>query len=174
MGSHASSERARGDVERVMDALRRLVRMLRVSSKRAETSTGLSGARLFVLEKLSQVGPCSIVDLARETTTDASSVSVVVAALVAQGLAARGRSEKDARRAEIAITRRGRAALARPPKTAQAAWIEALTAMSPARRRGLARALEGFVRDVGAEAITPTMLLEDGPPKRASTRRRRS
>jgi len=157
-----------------MDALRRLVRMLRVTSKRAESSTGLSGARLFVLEKLSQIGPCSIVDLAGETTTDASSVSVVVAALVELGLAARGRSEKDARRAEISITRRGKSALARRPRTAQAAWIEALVAMPAGRRRELARALEGFVRDVGADALAPTMLLEDGrTSKRPRAGRRR-
>ena len=42
----------RPDMVAVMDALRRVVRALRVSARAAERRFGISGAQLFVLEKL--------------------------------------------------------------------------------------------------------------------------
>src|SRR4051794_8130303 len=71
-----------GDVRAIMDAIRRIVRVLRVSSRAAEKQVGLSGAQLFVLHKLADTPALSLNELADRTRTHQSSVSVVVQRLV--------------------------------------------------------------------------------------------
>src|ERR1700693_6047167 len=51
MGAHASA-----DARAVLDAIRRIVRLLRPSDRAAEKKTGLSGAQLFVLQQLRAAG----------------------------------------------------------------------------------------------------------------------
>src|SRR5258705_12597176 len=118
MGSQAS-EGARGDAQRALESLRRLVRYLRLGARAAEQRTGASSAQLFVLQQLAEAPSASLADLAGRTLTDASSVSTVVARLVAQGLVARRRAAGDRRRVELALTPRGRALLVRAPALSQ-------------------------------------------------------
>src|SRR5215217_2732988 len=73
-GSAAAGGR---DVRAVLDAIRRIVRVLRVSSRAAEKQVGLSGAQLFVLHKLEDAPALSLNELADRTRTHQSSVSVV-------------------------------------------------------------------------------------------------
>ena len=61
----------------IMDALRRVVRALRVSARTAERRFGISGAQLFVLERLAEASAPSVDDLAKRTLTHQSSVSLV-------------------------------------------------------------------------------------------------
>src|SRR3954449_11206732 len=81
------------DIRDVMDAIRRIVRVLRVSSRAAEKQGGLSGAQLFVLHKLADAPALSLNELADRTRTHQSSVSVVVQRLVDRELVARARSD---------------------------------------------------------------------------------
>jgi DNA-binding MarR family transcriptional regulator len=83
MGSHTNSTAARP--RDVLDSLRRIVQVLRESSRRAERQLGISGAQLFVLEKLAEAPSQSLNELAERTHTHQSSVSTVVARLVKRG-----------------------------------------------------------------------------------------
>src|SRR6185503_8449790 len=116
MGSHVSPPPApvrREEVAAALNAIRRIVRALRLAGSAAERSLGVSGAQLFVLQQLAEGKAPSIADIAAQTATDPSSVSVVVSRLVERGLAARRVSRADARRAEVVITPSGRALLRR-------------------------------------------------------------
>src|SRR5262249_25448330 len=108
MGSHISVER---DTRTVMDGLRHVVRVLRVAARAAEKRAGVSGAQLFVLQKLDGQGALSIGELAGQTATDQSSVSVVVSRLADRKLVARKHGTRDARRVEVSLTSRGKAVL---------------------------------------------------------------
>ena len=77
------------DSARVLDAIRRLVRHLRLADRAAQGELGISGAQLFVLVELGKTGSLSLNDLAARTRTDQSSVSVVVSRLVDAGLVTR-------------------------------------------------------------------------------------
>src|SRR5215831_15397476 len=88
------------DMVFVMDALRRVVRALRASARAAERRFGISGAQLFVLEKLAEAPARAVDDLAARTLTDQSSVSIVLTRLERRGLVARRQSTEDARRVE--------------------------------------------------------------------------
>ena len=154
------------DVTMAMNAIRRIVRALRVSSRASEKALGVSAAQLFVLQQLaegaarSEAAP-SIAQLAELTATDPSSVSVVVSRLVARNLAARRPSKVDGRRAEVVITPAGRALLQRSPPPVQERLIAALTELPPARRRELAAGLDAVVGSLGAADQSASMFFED-------------
>jgi len=56
-------------VRRVLDAVRRIVQVLRVSSRAAEKLVGLSAAQLFVLHRLEETQAISLNELAERTLT---------------------------------------------------------------------------------------------------------
>jgi DNA-binding MarR family transcriptional regulator len=116
-------------------------------------------AQLFVLQKLAEASDLSIAELASRTFTDPSSVSVVVARLVRAGLVVRARDRRDARRARLALTRRGRRLLARAPRAGQEALIAALDRMPVARRRRLGTLLNDLTRRLGV-AARPQLLFD--------------
>src|SRR3954468_12674201 len=99
MGPHTSTGTSTGDVDVriVLDGVRRIVQSLRESSRRAEKRVGMSGAQLFVLQKLEEAPAQSLNDLAGRTHTHQSSVSTIVARLVERGLVTRMRSPRDGR-----------------------------------------------------------------------------
>ncbi len=145
----------------MLDAVRQLVRSLRLSAREAERRTGLSMAQLFVLQQLAEEPDLSLGELARRTFTDRSSVSVVTSRLVRAGLVARTRSPEDARRARLALTRRGSALLARAPRAGQERLIEAVGRMPMARRRHLGGLLKDLIYNMGAATEPPRLLFDD-------------
>jgi DNA-binding MarR family transcriptional regulator len=160
------------DVRTVMDALRRLVRALRLSARAAEKTVGISGAQLFVLQELAAAPADSLGALAARTHTDQSSVSVVVRRLVERGLVARRSAPADARRVELALTTPGRAVLRRAPEPVQKRLVAALARLSPPRRRVLARTLAEIADAAVPDAKRPGMFFEDDATRRGRRRRR--
>ena len=159
MGSKVFS--AERETRQVLDAIRRLVRSLRESSRAAEKRVGLSGAQLFVLQALDRSGPLSVNELAAATVTHQSSVSVVVARLVAQGLVSRFQSARDRRRLDLSLTAKGRKLLRRSPGAAQERLIDGLRRMSGAERQTLAASLQRLVKRMGIESGAPSMFFEE-------------
>jgi DNA-binding MarR family transcriptional regulator len=146
----------------ILDDLRRIVQALRESSRASERATGLSGAQLFALATIAEAtDPLSVNDLATRTRTHQSSVSVVVQRLVGAGLVRRVTSPRDARRRELAVTARGRAALRRAPDAAQAQLITGIEGLPRATRLTLARALRHLAATMRLGAAAPAMFFEE-------------
>jgi DNA-binding MarR family transcriptional regulator len=156
----------------ILDAIRRIVRALRESSRGAERSIGLGAAQLFVLQRLAGAPPLSLNELAHRTVTHQSSVSVVVSKLVHGGLVARTRNATDGRRVEIVLTRLGRALLARAPAAAQDRLIGALGILGGAARKDLARRLGHLVEAMALPPQHPPMFFETAP--RGASRKSRA
>jgi DNA-binding MarR family transcriptional regulator len=160
------------DVRYATDHLRRIVRALRVSARSAEKATGLSGAQVFVLQKLAEAPATSLGELALRTATDQSSVSVVVSRLVGRRLAVRQESKKDARRVEIRLTEAGRRVLRRSPKAMQDQLLEALGRMPSASRRRLAVALGELVAQMNLDGEVGMFFEEEPSSTRSPSVRR--
>jgi DNA-binding MarR family transcriptional regulator len=158
MGSHTSRV---GEVRTVLDAIRVIVQNLRESSRWAEKYVGMSGAQLFVLQKLEEAPAQSLNALAERTHTHQSSVSTIVTRLVERGLVTRARSRRDARTVELTLSPRGRRLVARAPDAAQERLIRAVQQLPPARRRTLASTLAALGRAVDAADRQPAMFFED-------------
>ncbi len=146
-----------------MNALRRIVRAIRVSAHLAQETSGISGAQLFVLQQLSEVPRASVNDLAERTLTDQSSVSVVVSRLVERQLVLRRTSARDGRRTELSLSSKGRALLAKAPETAQVRLMAALRRVARDDLLVVTRVLERLARDMGVERSVPSMFFEGEP-----------
>ena len=92
----------------VLNSFRCIVKSLRLADRAGLKEYGVGSSQLYVLHELKRTAPLSINELAERTATDQSTVSVVVAKLIEKGLVSRVRSPHDARRAELALTAKGR------------------------------------------------------------------
>jgi DNA-binding MarR family transcriptional regulator len=165
MGAHelAPPPERNAEVGAALDALRRVVRALRLSSTAAERAHGMSGAQLFVLGELAGGRNFSIAELAARTATDPSSVSVVVARLVERGLAVRRTSAEDARRAEVAITPAGSALLREAQPPVQTKLIAAFADLPQHELEAIASGLGRVAAAVGASEGAAPMFFEEPP-----------
>ncbi len=155
---------AEQSVGAALEAVRRLVRALRIGASQARDAAGISSAELFVLRALDERGPVeSLNELAARTYTDQSSASPIVDRLHRRRLIRRQRSAVDARRITIALTSAGRALLARAPVPPQAEVITALHRMGSGERDALARGLTRLVAQMGLAGLRSAMLFEDPP-----------
>lgn len=168
----ARSPRATDDLSAALDAIRRIVQALRVSTRAAERRLGISGAQLFVLHALSEAPAHSLNELAARTFTHQSSVSTVVERLVRKRYVSRKRSAADGRRVVLSLTPSGRALLRSSPDIAQLRLISALRELPPRNRRTLATLLDRVVHAMGADAAPTPFFFEEGARK--STRKRKT
>jgi DNA-binding MarR family transcriptional regulator len=163
MGSHGkgSGGRSSGAQREILDAIRRIVQVLRESASATERRVGLSAAQLFVLERLNGHSPLSLSELATRTFTHQSSVSVVVSRLVERGLVERRPSALDARRADVSLTNAGRRTVVEAPEAAQNRLLRATDRLSPRKRSLLARALADLVEAMAIAGRPAQMFFEE-------------
>jgi DNA-binding MarR family transcriptional regulator len=152
----------------VLTALRRLVHLLYRTSRETERALGVTGAQLFVLQRLAEGPVGSLNELAERTATHQSSVSVVVRRVIERGLVARRRSSDDRRRMEFWLTPKGERLLARSPTATQARLIAALAELPERRLQALEQGLSTVIRVMGADAEPAGMFFEDDRRARGS------
>jgi DNA-binding MarR family transcriptional regulator len=141
------------DVGVILDALRSIVRELRLASREAEQRVGIHGAQLHALRQLADSPTMSLTELADRTHTDISSVSVVVSRLVEQGLVTRKAADDDRRRLALTLTARGRGVIRKAPETGSSRLLRAAAHLSDREVHALASTLskvvDGLSRDEG-------------------------
>ncbi|HVX41488.1 MAG TPA: MarR family transcriptional regulator [Gemmatimonadaceae bacterium] len=155
-------------IERSMNAVRSIVRALRINTRAIELKMGISLAQLFVLQQLAERSAASLNELAERTATHQSSVSVVVRRLVERGFVSRTASAADKRRIEIEVTPAGRELLAGAPMTIQTQLMQALDRMKAEDQVTLADLLERWLHEAKVDLATPPMLGEDDTEVRAA------
>jgi DNA-binding MarR family transcriptional regulator len=148
------------DVARALNAVRRLVRGLRSAAEAVERDLKISAAQLFVLRELERTPDQSVKDLAGVTMTTHSTVSQVVAQLIAKGLVVRTADALDGRRAVLRVSRRGTQLLSKAPRAIQEVLIDGFAMLRPAERRGLASGLEKWLAATGLSGVPSSMLFE--------------
>ncbi len=148
-------------VERSMNAIRSVVRALRINTRAIELKMGISLAQLFVLQQLAERPSESLNDLAQRTATHQSSVSVVVRRLVERGFVSRTPSAADKRRIEIDVTPAGRSLLTGAPITIQTQLMSAMARLSSDDQAQLADLLERWLREANIDIGAPPMLGEE-------------
>src|SRR6476619_1631484 len=82
-------------VERSMNAVRSIVRALRINTRAIELKMGISLAQLFVLQQLAERPADSLNELADRTATHQSSVSVVAGSFNKHGYESRTTENTD-------------------------------------------------------------------------------
>lgn len=148
-----------------MDALRRVVRALRVAAQRTHSDSGISAAQLFVLRQLVRSPARSLSELAERTLTDRSSVADVVDRLEERGFVRRARSIEDRRRTTIVITLAGRTLLRNAPEAPTNQLIHALDTLDAKTLAALSHGLARLTEAMGIDAEPATMLFEEEAPR---------
>ena len=143
-----------------MNAVRSIVRALRMNTREIESKIGMSLAQLFVLQVLAERPAGSLNELAARTATHQSSVSVVVRRLVDKGYVSRTKSTIDQRRVDLDLTANGRAILGGAPKTVQSRLLDALERLSPDELHSLASQLQHWLEGAGIDTSPAPMLGE--------------
>lgn len=146
-----------------VDALRRILRELRVAAGATQKRAGISAAQLYVLQALADGLEASFSDIAARTLTDRTSVAAVVERLVDVQLVSRQTASSDRRRAAITITRTGRALLKRAPLAPTTRLLAGLDALHDRELLPLAEGLVALARAMGLGGGPATMLFEDSP-----------
>jgi DNA-binding MarR family transcriptional regulator len=150
------------DFQLILDAIRKIVRTLRLTSKHTEKKLGLSTAQIFVLQKLAaSKQPLSINELAVATLTHQSSVSVVVSKLVQRKLIDRTESESDSRSVELTIGKQGEYLLSKSPSSFQERLTKGIEQLTDFERKSLVRGLGALVQKSGMAEEKASMLLEE-------------
>ncbi|CAN5826312.1 hypothetical protein BH11GEM1_BH11GEM1_08360 [soil metagenome] len=169
------SRTARSDepaIAESIDALRRIMRALRLAERRAQSEVGLSAAQLFVLRALEDGSEASLSELARRTMTDRSSVAAVVDRLLDAALVVRGTARADRRRAAIVVTAAGRVVLDRSPESPTNLLVTALCSLPDRQRKSVAAGLAALSEGMGLGDDPTGMLFEDDRATRPTTQRR--
>ena len=169
LDSNTTSVSYSDDTARAMNAIRSVVRALRLNTRSIEGKLGISLAQLFVLQQLAEKPADSLNELAERTATHQSSVSVVVRRLVDRGLVTRVASQSDRRRVQIALTDEGQALLRGAPPTVQSDLMNGMSRMTPEQQGTLAELLELWVLASGIDLAAAPMMFEDEPPARVGS-----
>jgi DNA-binding MarR family transcriptional regulator len=144
-GASLNNDDRSEDVGVILDALRSIIRELRLASRETEQRVGVHGAQLHALRQLADAPSTSLTELAGRTRTDISSVSVVVSRLVEQGLVARKSSDDDRRRLSLGLTARGRAVVRKAPETGMSRLLHAASRLSDREIHAVALGLSKLV-----------------------------
>ena len=161
MGSQLLRPPLEPDARRVFDALRWIVRELRLAQHGAGRPAGLSAAQIFVMHVLKERGALSVGDLAALTATDPSSASVVVHKLHQKGLVAKKASPEDKRRLKVTLTAAGLRVSLQEGVPVQQVLLERLAGMAPEEVGSLAGLLERLAPPPGDGHPAP-MFFQDG------------
>ncbi len=152
------------EVQATLDAFRHIFQALRGGSRGRRTSIG--GARLFALQQIADHPEASVSEIAALTFTHQSSVSVVIQRLVDAGLVIKVPAQDDGRRTRLAVTAKGKRALARAPRTVQEDLVSAVSSLSAGDRRALARLMTTLAQRVArvGTLTPPPMFFEEREP----------
>jgi DNA-binding MarR family transcriptional regulator len=152
------------EVRQTLDAFRHIVQALRSGSTGRRSS--ISGARLFALQQIAAHPDASINEIAARTFTHQSSVSVVIQRLVEAGLVVKVPAQDDRRRTRLAVTARGKRALARTAGPVQESLVSAVSSLPAGDRRTLARLMTTIAQAVtrGGRLKPPPMFFEEHEP----------
>lgn len=170
-----AKQQSLSDAYSVLNSFRCLVKSLRLADRAGLKEHGLGASQLYVLHELKRDSPLSVNELAQRTATDQSTVSVVVAKLIAKGFVTSERSELDARRLDLTLTAKGHLLVKRLPPPIQWSIIEGVQRLPPARARALAESLQEICDVLGIRDPYPPMLMDDegdhGPARPRVVRR---
>lgn len=108
-----ASDHGLGD--RVLVALRRIMRAVDQHSKRLEQPCGLTGPQILLLKELRDAGELSIGTLARRVNLSQATIAAVVGRLHRREPVPRARADADRRRVAARASRMGEARLHQAP-----------------------------------------------------------
>lgn len=157
------AERVRPELsDRILVALRRIIRATDLHSRRLLRDFGLTGPQLIVLREVAAAEEIFCSALAEAVSVSLPTVTGILARLEARGLVGRRRNTIDRRQMLVSITPAGRELLAAAPPPLQERFSRQLAALEEWERTQVLAVLQRVVAMMEAETLDASPVLTTG------------
>jgi DNA-binding MarR family transcriptional regulator len=143
-------------------ALRRILRVTELNSRKLAHESELTTSQLLVLQHVSQQGSALPSEVAKAVALKQATVTVVVHKLEDNGLVTRRRDTDDRRRVWIELTDAGRAALDNSPDLLQHRFVQGFEELDDWEQSMIIAALERVSALLDAEEVDAAPVLDVG------------
>lgn len=146
--------------QRILKAIRRIIRSVDIYSRRLNREYSLTTPQLICLTTLYEKGNMIVTELSNQVNLSASTVNGIVDRLEKKGLARRRRSKTDRRRVHVEITEAGRDLVSEAPSLLQDNLVNALNGLPDLEQTAIALSLERVVQLMGVQELdaSPNLL----------------
>lgn len=149
--------------ERILVALRRIIRAIELHSRDLLDSSGLTGPQLAALTEVARAGGLSAGALAHALRVGQPTVTGIVERLERRGLLIRSRNDVDRRSVDIAITDDGRRLLTAAPPLLQERFRQRLARLQDWERSQILTILQRIAAMMDVEELAASPHLVTGP-----------
>lgn len=141
--------------DRIIDALRRIIRAIDLYSHELSARYSLTGPQLMCLRELARSGELSQGALASALSLSPATISGIVDRLEQKELVTRRRRRSDRRSVAVGLTRRGRSVVRRAPAPLQETFARRLASLPARQRNQISDVLQQIVTMMEPESIEP-------------------
>ena len=163
------SKSANDHEDRIVGALRRIIRAVDVYSHELSARHALTGPQLLCLRELARKGEMPLGTLATALSLSPATVTGIIDRLEHKELVVRRRRLSDRRSVAVGLTRRGRALARRAPAPLQETFTRRLADLPERQRKQIDDVLQQIVSMMEPEAFEPSAV---GAASKAATGRR--
>jgi DNA-binding MarR family transcriptional regulator len=149
--------------ERILRALRRIIRAVDIYSRQLSLRHSLTGPQLICLRQLVQAGTLTPGRLAREISLSPATVTGILDRLESRDYLTRRRRDEDKRQVLVEPTAKGRELVARAPLPLHERFVRRLARLPEAQQAQIDRVLGQIVEMMEAEEIDAAPLLANWP-----------
>lgn len=157
MESHLSAE------NKIVAAIRRIMRAVELHSRQLVDEHGLTGPQLAVLREAGRLGATSVSSLARAVHLSQPTVTGILDRLSRHGYVKRVRDESDRRSVKVEVTMAGQQLLNRAPSLLQDRFRRELVKLSDWERSMILATLQRIAAMMEAETLEASPVLVAGP-----------
>ncbi len=149
--------------DRVLIALRQIIRSIDIRSKRLVKQFGLTGPQLLILQEIAGAGEITASELAKAISLSQATVTGILERLEKRNLIARRRSNSDRRRVKVSVTPNGRQLLGAAPPLMQESFLEEFDRLQNWEQHMILSTLQRLVAMMDAKQIEAAPILTSEP-----------
>ncbi len=146
------------DTDRVLQAIRGIIRLVAVNSRHLATSHGITGPQLSALYALNRKGDLTGTEIADRLLLSPSTVVGVIDRLEEKCLVARKRDKEDRRRVLVSLTQAGKDLVKEVPHPIEGGLTRLLSQMPSKEKEQMADSLEACAAMLGVDGEVPPEL----------------
>ena len=154
----------------VVLALRKIIQVIDMNSKKLVKRVGLTGPQLVILQEISRFEEVTAGEIARAVSLSQATVTGILERTEKRGLISRQRSDSDKRRIMVRITETGDKILEDAPPLMQEAFVERFTSLQEWEQTMILSALQRLVVLMDAKTIQTAAFLATGSIDQADKR----
>ena len=148
--------------ETALVALRRILRATEINARKLAREAGLTPSQLVILQLLDRMGEATPGAVAREASITQATVTALMDKLESQGFILRRKDDTDRRRVLVAVTEKGRVALAGAPNVLPERFQARFAALAPWEQSMIIAAFERVAALLDVENIEVPPILDVG------------